>query len=170
MSRIRRHEAKVALTFILVSTLTAALTAGIPGGAAHARAALDFGFDPGTPRPSDVLALVLTNSKAVALPTLAAIVAGRTIGRRYGDLLLAATLAPNAIHIGIAFGAYGPRLAPWTPHLPLEILGMAIAAGAYLRTDPHASTAQPRVARASLVLAVLTAAALVETYCTPVRP
>jgi hypothetical protein len=85
--------------------------------------------------------------------------------RLLSDLLLATTLALNAAAIGIAVGAYrGRAVAATAPHLPVEVVGLSLAGGAYLhaRTQPFSRRALIATAAASALL--LGAAALIETY------
>jgi hypothetical protein len=88
--------------------------------------------------------------------------------RRLGDLLVLALLAANAAPTGLALGAYGPGLLRYLPQLPLEWLGLALAAGSWLRVR-RALEAEKRLLPSLLAVtgALLGAALLLETFATP---
>jgi hypothetical protein len=134
------------------------------------RLALGFGFGGVDRSLSEVGRIALQNAR-VAGATLACAVAAPRLplaARRAVDLLLAAVLSLSASAVGAAYGAYGWRAITATgPHLPVEFAGLSLAGGTYLHACIHPVRARELALIASGCAALLTAAALLETYVSP---
>jgi hypothetical protein len=97
--------------------------------------------------------------------------AGRA-SRLIADVLLAGVLGGNAVLVGLALGRWQDRLVPYLPHLPIEYLAIAAAAGAWLDARRHPDRpAAPRAIAgyAALAVVLLMIAAAVEVLATPHR-
>lgn len=128
------------------------------------------------PSSPSLHALIVTrfagNVRIALLPLLLTAIGAwrRPVSRTVADIVVAGTLALNAMLVGAALGVHGTRLMPFLPHLPIEWTALAVCGapwllarhGAPVRTDDMA------VAAAAGVL-LLGAAAIVETLLTP-RP
>ncbi len=90
-------------------------------------------------------------------------------GRRFGDLLVLFVLARNAISVGIELGRWRGQLLPYVPQLPLEWAALAVATSAWLLLRKSCMSLRVVACLAGTVLLLLTAAAAVETWCTPHR-
>lgn len=150
--------------------LTATVVAAIPGAPADARDQLAFTFHPPPASPGTLAGILAANLPAAGLPLLAAAFVTHTPPTlRAGlDLLVLVVLVPNMLLIGVAVGAYGPRLAAYLTHLPLELAGLAIAAGAYLHARrPTDRSAWTLAGPAAVAASCLLLAAVIETYTPP---
>jgi hypothetical protein len=151
------------------ATLAGALfaTAGITGVDGNApRDALDA--EPGT------AAALLAHNAPVALWPLGLVAIGWPAlqgVRALGDLLVAGQLISHGVIVGSAFGHH-PALWRYLPHLPFEWLAIAMPAAAWLRARAmpvdHTCGAVGLAGLAAACLAVLSAAAAIETYLVPV--
>lgn len=153
-----------------MATITGVALAGLGAELQHVRA----------PRPVleatlSTLGELLAHNALVALWPLTLIALGwpaLTGVRRVADVLIATQLLAHGLLIGTALGQH-PQLWRYLPHLPLEWLAIAIPAAAWLTARrAHPATPGPApggvVAIATGTLAVLAAAAAIETYLTPV--
>jgi hypothetical protein len=138
----------------------------------------------GVPRPAlePTLATVgelLAHNAVVALWPLALVAVGwpALAGVRVvADALIAAQLLAHGLLVGSALGQH-PQIWRYLPHLPVEWLGLAIPAGAWLTArHPRPGRPDPVTAKRTLVLpaaaaglAALAGAAAIETYLAPVR-
>ena len=156
-----------------VTLLTAALTAALPPLAESARELLRLRLEAvGNPPPSlaRATAIAAHNVQTAGWPLLLPLVGAHRnrLTRVVADVAVAAMVAVNAIVVGLAIGSYGVSLLPYTPQLPLEWAGVALAPAAWLatRTADH----RPPLHRLAAVMAVLlAAAAVVETTLVPHR-
>jgi len=146
-----------------------ALCVVVSGERRSVRAELGFGF-PSAPRElADAGVIAAHNGRyAAAVLTACLAVSWTPALRPLLDTALAALLGFNAAVIGVALGAYGPRLAAAIAlHGTLELAGFAIAGGAYLRARRD-ELARSELARAAcLALGLVCAAALVEAWVAP---
>ena len=158
-----------------IAVLAAVTVLMLPDGPAELRGQLAFAFQPGPANLAGALDLALNNSRVCALGLLGAAAQllyadaprARTAARAVFDVVLTVSYAANAAQFGLAYGAYGTRLVAWTPHVPLELLALAVSAGAYIRARhgrPH-GTELTRAAGCAGALVAL--AALVETWGVP---
>jgi hypothetical protein len=132
----------------------------------QARRLLGFDFDPPARRPGQTIEIAATNLRLVAAALLAALVVrGRPQLRRPLDATLAALLALNTATLGVALGAYGPRLVgALAPHAPLELAAFSLGGGVYLAArGAHISTGA-LIAVAAVAVTLVAAGAIVETY------
>lgn len=145
----------------------AAASVAFSGLADDARRALRFGFRGVERTPDEALRLVIHNARFAAGTLLCAIAAPRLAGpaRLLAGLMLAALLAINAGLWGVAFGAYGLRVATATAlHLPLEVAAFSVAGGAYMSTRKQPLGTRVLACVAALCALLLAAAATLETY------
>lgn len=174
---LTRGRLRAALAVYAALWATTALTAGVvaltPDLAAHARVALrGLGLDL-RPHPATLYALLVTrlvrNLSIAALPSECAAIGagGSRRWRRVVDATVAATLLSNAALVGVVLGAYGVRLLPFLPHLPLEWAALACGVLPWLA----ARRGQWRRADVLVPLAtsfvLLAVSACVETWLTP---
>ena len=163
----------IALALVWALTLLATLSAAtVPSLASAARELLALRLVPETnPAPSlrRVFAIAAHNVQTAGWPLLLPLVGAqdRVWSRTLADGAVLASVAVNAVLVGLALGAYHARLLPYVPQLPLEWAGVAVApADWWLRRD--GTRRGDRVAAVALV-ALLVSAAFVETVFVPHR-
>jgi hypothetical protein len=130
-----------------------------------------------TPNLGAIAGIFATNLRVLAAPFLLIAFAFAT-GRhaaQLGDVIVAGILLLNSLHVGLALGRWQGRLVPYLPHLPLEYLAAAVAAGAWVDARRHPDRRLLQALRASAgyaaaAIALLAAAAAVEVLLTPHRP
>jgi hypothetical protein len=168
----RRLGMILARTSLAVWTLTAAaalITAALPAVADLARHELRLALAPASPPPATrMLSVALTNAFAAGWPLLLALLDGphRAI-RAVHRALIVAWLAVNVIPVGAAIGAYGTRILPYLPQLPLEWTAIALALAGYLHARGRQAPSRALLAPALGLPVLLIAAAALETYATP---
>jgi hypothetical protein len=118
--------------------------------------------------PSEFASIAIANARVLSAPFLLALFrfpSGRR-SRQLGDLIVVVLLGGNALRVGLAVGRDGVALLPYLPQLPAEWLAAALAAAAWLtlRTGARDRTG---LAYLAAVLALIAAAAAIETICTP---
>ena len=127
----------------------------------------------GTPRDalparlSIAIELVADNAP-VALWPLALLALGWAslpIARTLGDVLVTAQVLGHGLLVGSALGTH-PELWRYLPHLPVEWLALAIPVAAWVAVRVG-RPAQP-IRNASLTVALVVVAALLETYAVPI--
>jgi len=157
-------------------TLTGAAVVAVAGprSSVAVRAALDLTLAPGrNPPPSagHSLALAAHNIPIAAWPLLLGVarIEHSPRARRAADILVLACLLVNAAPVGAALGAYGVRLLPYVPQLPLEWAGLALGYASWLVGRRRALTARERATWLAALVVVLIAAAVVESYAVPHR-
>ena len=143
-----------------------ALVIWILAASAKARALLDLSFVAPEPSVGVALDTAATNLSLAAAVLLAALVLlGWPRFRRVLDLLLAMLLALNCLVLGTAAGGYGTRLLETLAlHGPVELAAFALAGAAYLAARTDELTLPDLGAAMVLAVALLLAAALIETY------
>ena len=146
--------------------------------AQQARHALHYGFAHVPRAPDQALSIFTNNVCILFVPLAMALIIQarfelehRTPRRVYVAFCDLAALTPvliNALTIGMSLGAYGWRMMlSMLPAGPVELTAFALAASVYMRSRRQAITRGeiPGVAgTATLALALLFAAALLETY------
>jgi hypothetical protein len=162
----------LARTSLGVWTLTAAaalITAALPAAGQLARHELRLALVPASAPPvTRMLSVALTNAFAAGWPLLLALLDGpRRAIRAVHRALIALWLAVNVIPVGAAIGAYGARILPYLPHLPLEWTAVALALAGYLHARGRQEPGRALLAPALGLTIVLIAAAALETYATP---
>ena len=133
----------------------------------------------GTTRPhatltgslGDALSILQNNARVLAAPFLLWLLgfpASRT-GRLAGDILVALLAAASAVPVGLELGRWHARLLPFLPQLPLEWAALAVAISAWLAARHNHAHPSQLALLAALTLALLAAAAALETWATPHR-
>ena len=92
-----------------------------------------------------------------------------SLGRRAGDLIVAALTAASTIPVGIELGRWQGRLLPYLPQLPLEWAALAVAVHVWISGRSGRGPTHRLMVLAGLTLALLIAAASLETWATPHR-
>jgi hypothetical protein len=125
------------------------------------------------PAPSvdGALALLANNVRATCWPLLpVALRAERYPGvRRLVDVAVALGLAVNLLPVGAALGAYGPRLVPFLPQLPLELYATTAGPACWWLCSRRALGNRALAAVAGSTLLTLLIAAGLETWGVPHR-
>jgi hypothetical protein len=126
----------------------------------------------GVNRPPDVehvLTLAAHNSPICAWPLLLGVVGAHRhrLARRFGDALVLACMIANTLPVGAALGAYGTRLLPFLPQLPLEWAGLALGAGGWLIRRRRALAIGEGLRCLALIVCVLLCAAVLESAAAP---
>jgi len=126
------------------------------------------------PTLSAVVAIIANNGRVLALPFILTVTRFDTSRRprQLADAVLALVLAVNAVNVGVELGRWQGRLLPYLPHLPVEYLAAATAAGVWVNARRHATRRQSTPARtvfayAAGTLLLLAAAAVIEVLLTP---
>jgi hypothetical protein len=91
------------------------------------------------------------------------------LGRRAGDLIVTALTAASTIPVGIELGRWQGRLLPYLPQLPLEWAALAVAVCVWITARSGRGPTRRLMVLAGLTLALLIAAASLETWATPHR-
>jgi hypothetical protein len=181
MSENLRHDAHATLTLcaaiaaaIAVAAITVRLTLAAP-----ARDLLEYPFADQHPSLAGAAAILATNARklagvyGLALVAQAPLLAGEVGRPRAGRALLRLTcdagalglLAPSGVLVAVALGAYGSRMtAAILPHGPLELVAFALALCVYRDARRRPVRAGRALGHAATGLALLAAAALLETY------
>jgi hypothetical protein len=166
LTSLRPHIRTAAIFVTALTALGAGLALACPplGGSVAPHAAL-------TGSVSDALTILANNARALAAPFALVLLglARQCSGRRITGLIVVAVAAVNAIPVGIALGRWQGRLIPYIPQLPLEWAALTTALTAWLQARTGACTTRQLAALAGVTLALLAAAAAVETWCTPHR-
>lgn len=159
---------------VWLSTLGSALLVALLGAGAKARirGLLGLRLDAGREPPVDVahvLSLAAHNIPIAAWPVLLGVLGAHhhRLARRAADLLLLACILANTLPAGAALGAYGTRLLPYIPQLPLEWAGLALGASAWILQRRRALAGSEGLALTALIVTVLLGAALLEIGAVP---
>jgi len=162
-------------TALWASTLIAAtLTAAVPCVAHTARGALGLTLIPAQNPPATlgrVLRLGAHNLPIAAWPLLLGLagIARSRPARHATDMLLAGCTLANTLPVGGAIGAYGGRLLPYIPQLPLEWAALAAGYCSWLVQRQHPISGRQRVAWLALTAVLVVTSAAVETSAVPRR-
>ncbi len=157
------------------STLSAAtLTAACPGVAETVGGVLRLTLTrvqnpPAT--PGRVLALAAHNLPIAGWPLLLGLagIASSRPARRATDMLVAGCALANTLPVGAAIGAYGSRLFPYIPQLPLEWAALAAGYCSWLVQRQRPIGRRQRFAWLALTAVLVLTAAAVETTAIPRR-
>ena len=146
----------ITLLGALIGTTAPALA---PGGPLHPTLHGSLG---------DLASIALTNARVLSAPFLLALFRfqDQRFTRRLGDLVIGGVLGANALRVGLALGRWHDRLLPYLPQLPLEWLAAALAAASWLALRKGARQ-QTALAYLAAILALVIAAAAIETIATP---
>ncbi len=165
-----RTGARVYFAIWLVTLCSAAIASLSPALGRDVRDALALSFEP---LPATLIAatsVFLANTATLLAPLALAALVTPSVSRLRGVLgtgLVAFSLFPNVVTVGLALGAYGPRLLPFLPHLAVEWLALAVTTTTWLLAL-RTPLAGARLLQLGFVVALLSAAgAAVETYVGP---
>jgi hypothetical protein len=87
--------------------------------------------------------------------------------RQLGDLLVFGLAALNTLDVGVELERWGLQLVPYVPQLPLEWAALVVAIFAWLTARTQDASPRHMLILAATVIALLAAAAIVETWCVP---
>jgi len=123
------------------------------------------------PQIGHVLALAAHNVPVAAWPLLLGVVGAHhhRLSRHVADTVVLACIIVNTLPVGAALGAYGARLLPYLPQLPLEWAGLALGVSAWLIQRQRPLAVPEGLALFALTVGVLFCAAVVETVAVPHR-
>lgn len=123
------------------------------------------------PRAAMLLHLVAHNVPIASWPILLGVLGAHRNrrGRKLADAVLLGCIFANTLPMGAALGAYGARLLPYIPQLPIEWAGLALGASAWLLQRRRALTVPEGLALLALTACVLLCAAVIETVAVPHR-
>lgn len=118
-----------------------------------------------------VLLLVAHNTPIFGWPLLLGVIGAHRhrLATRVADGLLLACIIVNTLQVGAALGAYGARVLPYLPQLPLEWGGLALGASAWLVQRRRAITVREGLVWFALIVFVLLCSAVLETVAVPHR-
>lgn len=161
----------VAWQVLCLHALTAATAVSVaiaPGASRGVARTLNLSFDPPPPTIQEAAGILASNGKVIAAILLLGVAARRALlTHRMARMLTAALVVLNASLVGAAIGAYGlATTAPWLIHIPLEWTALAVAAATLASPGRGLSAASA----AAIAAPLLVAAAVVETYATPIAP
>jgi len=130
------------------------------------RATLGLTFAGAAPSAMHTLAIFAHNLPIAAWPMLLPPMGAHrsSRARRVADALVVVSLAGNALPVGAALGAYGVRVIPYLPQLPIEWAGLACGPAWWLLARRRALGARGTAVWLAITSALIAAAALVETY------
>jgi hypothetical protein len=119
----------------------------------------------------DAAGILQNNARVLAAPFLLVVLdfPDNRLGRRAGDLIVAALTAASTIPVGIELGRWQGRLLPYLPQLPLEWAALAVAVHVWISGRSGRGPTHRLLVLAGLTLALLIAAASLETWATPHR-
>lgn len=151
----------------VVTAASAAIVATVPGLAPCVRTWLPR-HDPRLAHNALQAASIAARNAALAGGVLIVVIGISRLGERtVGDVVVAAFALRQTTVVGAAIGAYGPDLLPYLPHLPIEWAGVAVPVGAWLRARALPLSTRQVAGLGVAIAALLTVAAVVETFCTP---
>ena len=119
----------------------------------------------------DAAGILQNNARVLAAPFLLVVLdfPDNRLGRRAGDLIVAALTAASTVPVGIELGRWQGRLLPYLPQLPLEWAALAVAVHVWISGRSGRGPTHRLMVLAVLTLALLIAAASLETWATPHR-
>ncbi len=164
-----RDIAHVSSALAAATFVPAAAVAAVPRLAASTRRAFGFELQPTPGSLHEAAEIAATNARVVAAVLLAAWGVSRApIVKPFLDALVVLVGGVNAALIGCAIGSYGIGALPWLVHAPLEVAALAVAAAAYRCSRAQPPGAPPYRSVAVGCAGLVAAAAVVESYLTPI--
>lgn len=158
------------------STLLLAASTATAGGAVvgAARAWLDLPLSAqNNPPPAlwGVLALAAHNVRIASWPLLLGVLGTHRSPRavRALDAIVALAALANIAPVGVALGAYGPRLLPFIPQLPLEWAALALGTSSWLSQRKAPLHLREGLVLFGLIVCLLLGAAVLERAGVPHR-
>lgn len=91
------------------------------------------------------------------------------LGRGAGDLVVAGLTVASVVPVGLELGRWQGRLLPYLPQLPLEWAALVLAVYTWIIARSGHMTVRQLAPLATVVLALLTCSACLETWATPHR-
>ncbi len=118
---------------------------------------------------ADAADILQTNARVLIAPFLLVVLGfpHSRLGRRAGDLLVTILTAASTTPVGLELGRWQGRLLPYLPQLPVEWAALTLAVNAWVTARNGHVTIRRLGPLAAVTLALLTAAASLETWCTP---
>jgi hypothetical protein len=161
-------------TYTWVWLQTAVFAAGGSALGDPTRHSLNLTLSARTNPPPSVgraLELVAHNLPVAAWPLLLGVAGAHRhrLTRTLGDCALLASITLNTLLVGVAIGAYGPRLAPYVPQLPVEWAALALGAASWLAHRHSPPTVPGGLRRLALIALLLVISAALETVVAPHR-
>lgn len=141
---------------LAITAGVATIVAVVPGAAPGVRASLHFALTGHAGSLHEAVAILTANLRVAAVPFVAMLGRGRV--RRALQVAAASMMLINAAVIGLAAGAYGIAGLRFLVHVPLELCALGVALAATRETAAMSGVT---------AVALLCAAAGVETYVTP---
>jgi len=153
-------------------TLTAAALVAVGAGAAKVRSILALTLTPARNPPptlAQILTLVAHNLPIAAWPLLLGVggTASSPLARRAADSLVVGCALANSLPVGAALGAYGTRLLPYIPQLPLEWAALAGGYCSWIRQRREPLNARQRLTWLALTAVLVIGAAVTESAAVP---
>ena len=146
----------------------------VPGGSAFVRGVLHLALTAAhNPPPTMLLvaSIAANNTLHSVWPCTLGLLGTqrRRSTRMIANAVVLANLAVPAILVSSALGAYGTRLLPYIPNIPIEFAGIAAGATGWLIEREQTLTTRERAHWIALNILLLVCAAIVETYLVPHR-
>ena len=119
----------------------------------------------------DAAGIFQNNARVLAAPFLLVLLGlpHSRLGRRAGDLVVTALTAASTIPVGLELGRWQGRLIAYLPQLPFEWAALAVAVHVWISGRSRRGPTHRLMVLAGLTLALLIAAASLETWATPHR-
>jgi uncharacterized membrane protein len=123
------------------------------------------------PSVGRALELAAHNVSVAAWPLLLGVAGAHRhhLTRTLGDWALLASIALNTLLVGAAVGAYGLRLAPYVPQLPVEWAAVALGAASWLAHRHTPPSIPDGLLRLAVIAVLLLISAALETWAVPHR-
>jgi len=155
-------------------TLAAAAPVAAGAGAGRVRSILALTLTPARNPPptlARILALAAHNLPIAAWPLLLGVAgtASSPLARRAADSLVVGCALANTLPVGAALGAYGARLVPYIPQLPLEWAALAAGYCSWIHQRREPLNATQRFTWLALTTALVIGAAVIERAAVPHR-
>lgn len=170
IAHARRSAATTLLALWSATLLSALLVAFTPDLSDAARSLLHARLTATSTSGAvdQIVALVMHNAGIACWPLLlGSLISPRGRFAALGDITVAASLALNALLVGVALGAYGQTIVPYLPHLPFEWAALALGSSGWW-TQRTVSLAPHQIALiATVACTLLLFAAALEVLAVP---
>ncbi len=162
--------ARVYTALAMAGLLAAGLCVVIPGARELTKSFLQLKLSTNTPTVSAAVSIWFHNLRVLAAPLAVAVIFKPHQSRvaRFGwGVWVAAIAIINVVTVAGAVAAYGTKLLPYLPHLPLEFLAVAVSIHAWITATRQQLTRTQILTYACWIPTILAIAATVETCLTP---